>query len=453
MRRYSKYKDSGDEWIEQVPSTWEIKRLHHLSEIENSGIWGEDFPTENSVPVSVPTTAQLSMEGRWSFEEMAIRNISEEEFKKYICKEGDVVIVKSSGSSTNIITGKCGYISKEDAGRFSFGNFLMRVRPTRINPKLVYYFLTSNITRQRIERMVSATTYPNLKVEEYVKSTLFVPPLAEQQSIVAFLDDKTSQIDSLISNSQQKIELLKEKRTALINHAVTKGLNPKAKMKDSGVEWIGEIPVGWDIKPLKYLGSFQNGISKPGDMFGTGFPFLNYGDVYNYEAIPLNPSGLVESSHEEREQYSVRNGDVFFTRTSESKDDIGVCSVCLETIDECVFSGFVIRFRFNKNQQLPEYSKYHFQAHWKKLFIESQMNIVTRASLSQQVLGLVPVLLPSLSEQQEIVEYLNHQTSEIDKEVTLEQKRIELLKEYRQSLISEVVTGKINVSDYAVQPN
>ena len=172
---------------------------------------------------------------------------------------------------------------------------------------------------------------------------------------------------------------------------------------------------------------------------------MNYGDVYKYETTPDKVDGKVESSVEERERYSVIRGDIFFTRTSESKDDIGVSSVCLTTIKDCSFSGFVIRYRFHDEIHLPEFSKYHFQTYWKKVFIESKMNIVTRSSLSQQVLGQLPILIPNIDEQRQIVEYLDKHTKEIDVLVQMEQKKIELLKEYRQSLISEVITGKIKV--------
>jgi type I restriction enzyme S subunit len=277
---------------------------------------------------------------------------------------------------------------------------------------------------------------------------LLIPPTSEQKQIVSFLDDKTEKIDELIEKTKQKIELLKEKRTSLINHCVTKGLNPNVDMKDSGVEWIGKIPSHWDTIPLRFLGNFQNGISKGSEYFGSGFPFMNYGDVYKNEITPTELKGKVQSTEIDRNRYSVLRGDIFFTRTSESKDDIGVSSVCLQTIPESVFSGFLIRFRYFQEKHIPEYSRYHFQTHWKKVFIESKMDIVTRSSLSQQVLGQLPVLIVSIEEQHLIVQYLNEQTEKIDSTIEKETQRIELLKEYRQSLISEVVTGKIDVREW-----
>ena len=210
MKTYEQYKDSRVEWIGEIPVGWDCDRLKYISVVTNSGTWGEDEPFEGAVPLAIPTTAQLTIQGEWIYEDMEIRYVTTTEKDEYLCHEGDTIVVKSSGSSTNIITGKCGYINSDDSTRFGFGNFLLRIRPTGVNPRLCYYFLASNITRQRIERMVSSTTYPNLKVDEYANSVLTVPPLPEQQQIVTYLDQKTSQIDELIDKKTRKIELLKE---------------------------------------------------------------------------------------------------------------------------------------------------------------------------------------------------------------------------------------------------
>ena len=215
-------KDSGVEWIGEIPSHWSVKRLQWISNIENSGVWGEDDPFEGANEVPIPTTAQLSIEGRWDYDGMAVRYLSDEEKDKYLCRVGDIIVVKSSGSATNIITGKCGYIGEGDNRKFGFSNFLLRVRTNeKFHSRFTYFFLQSNLTKQRIERMVSATTYPNLKVDEYVKSELTFPPLNEQEHIVEYLDEQTSIIDSTITTEEKRIELLKEYRQSLISEVVT----------------------------------------------------------------------------------------------------------------------------------------------------------------------------------------------------------------------------------------
>ena len=253
MKVYNSYKESEMDGIEKIPSHWNSNRLKWITEIENSGIWGEDNEFTDSLKIPIPTTGQLSIEGKWFYDKMNLRYLSFDQWEKYKCIEGDIIIVKSSGSSKNIITGKCGYITNEDSEKFCFSNFLLRVRPFKMNPKLVFYFLSSNLTKQRIEKMVSSTTYPNLKVNEYSNSKLLVPPIHEQQQIVNFLDTKTELIDSLTEKTERKIELLKEKRTSLINETITKGLYTNVDMMDIGVEWIGEIPSHRNFVKLKQL--------------------------------------------------------------------------------------------------------------------------------------------------------------------------------------------------------
>ena len=419
MKKYSSYKDSGVEWIGETPSQWTNARLRFLCDITTGG-----KDTVNAVD-----------DGKYPFfvRSKKIKRINSFSF------DGEGILTAGDGDICKIwhhIIGKFDFHQRVYL-LYNFKNVI---------GKFLYYYLTENFIHE-VLKLSAKSTVDSLRLPMFLDFPLAIPPLSEQQKIVEFLDSKTSNIDRLLEQKKNKIEFLKEKRTSLINHVVTKGLNPDVQMKDSGVDWIGEIPEHWEMKPIRYLGIFQNGISKGSEFFGKGYPFMNYGDVYKNEVTPSIIEGKVQSDELDRQRYSVVRGDVFFTRTSESKDDIGIASTCIETIPNCSFSGFVIRFRFNANFHLPEYSRYHFQTHWKKVLIESKMNIVTRASLSQQVLGQVPVLIPATLEQQEIVKYLDKQSKEIDNLIQLEQKKIDLLKEYRQSLISEVVTGKVRVCE------
>jgi type I restriction enzyme S subunit len=214
-------KDSGVEWIGEIPSHWKTERIQSLTSVDNSGIWGEDDPFLGSIEVRIPTTKNLTREGRWIQDEMTLRHVSVEEWEHYKCERGDIVVVKSSGSADNIVSGKCGVIGEGEHERFSFGNFLMRLRPTTVIPKFLYYFLKSDLTRQRIERMVSTTTYPNLKVDEYVKVRMTYPPLPEQEKIVSFLDEKSSLIDQEIGREENSIKYLKEFRQSITHEVVT----------------------------------------------------------------------------------------------------------------------------------------------------------------------------------------------------------------------------------------
>lgn len=432
MKKYQSYKPSGIEWIGEIPEGWNVKKLKEL--FENRNEKNEDLCEDFLSLTKDRGVIPYSEKGN-------VGNKTSEDIGKYKKVYPEDIVV----NPMNIIIGSVG-ISKYNG---VLSNVYIVLKPTKILSGYGSYIFHNKSFQLHLKKICYGIMElrESLNKIEFFVEKLPLPPLSEQHQIVEFLDSKTELINRLISTKERKITLLKEQRTSLINQVVTKGLNPNVKMKDSGVEWIGDISEGWNIVPLKILGGFQNGISKGSEFFGHGLPFMNYGDVYKNEITPNDVEGKVDSSVSERNQYSISRGDIFFTRTSESKDDIGVSSTCLRTIENCVFSGFVIRFRFYGETHLPEYSRYHFQTHWKKVFIESKMNIVTRSSLSQQVLGQVPVLIPPIEEQLQIVEYLDSKTKEIDDLVLMEQKKIDLLKEYRQSLISEVVTGKIKVTN------
>ena len=286
----------------------------------------------------------------------------------------------------------------------------------------------------------------NIGWDDFAGIYLLKPSLKEQKLISQYLDKKTSQIDSLIEKIEKKIELLKEQKTALINEYVTKGVDSNVEMKDSGNELIGEIPKHWKVKKLRYLGFFSNGISKGSEFFQSGEPFLTYSDVYKNYSLP-SPSGVCTSNEKDWETYSVKYGDIFFTRTSETNDDIGISSVCLKTIDKCCFSGFLVRFRPFEQTLDPEYSKYFFRSSIPLTHFSKEMNKVTRASLSQQLLKSTLVLIPPKNEQEEILKNLTLKLENLEKINSLNQTKVERLKEYRQSLISSVVTGKIRITE------
>ena len=271
------------------------------------------------------------------------------------------------------------------------------------------------------------------------------PPLYEQHRIADFLDKKCAEIDTLTADVQKEIETLQEYRRSLISEAVTKGLDPDVEMKDSGVSYIGMIPRGWEVKRLRFLGRCQNGISKGHEFFGDeGDPFVSYSDVYKNETIP-NPTGVITSTKDEQYQYSVKEGDIFFTRTSETIDEIGFSSVCLKTIPRATFAGFLIRVRPITKLISPRFSRYYFRSDVHRKYFVKEMNLVTRASLGQNLLKNLPVLLPPLSEQERITSYLDKKCTEIDSIIEVKQKQLETLAEYRKSLIYEYVTGKKEV--------
>jgi len=448
-KKYPEYKDSCINFINKIPNHWNEIRLKFIGYLYGglSGKSSNDFNqfgnTNNKKFIPFTNIANnLKIDKKNLQEVIVLENEKQNQVEK-----GDLFFLMSSENYDDV--GLASVLLNDIEGTY-LNSFCKGFRITKknISPNFINYQLRSNILRHNLLIGANGFTRINLRIGKVNDLCIILPPLSEQKIIASFLDKKTAQIDKYIEKRKRFIKLLQEKRIALINHAVTKGLNPDVKMKDSGIEWIGEIPEVWEIKKLRYLGTCQNGISKSGESFGYGYPFVSYSDVYKNEIIPIEVNGLVDSTEKEQIIYSVEEGDVFFTRTSETIEEIGIVSVCFITIPKAVFAGFLIRFRQNLKKLFNSYSKYYFMANMHRQYFVKKMNIVTRASLSQELLKNLPVLLPPLEEQKIIAEYLDKKTSQIDTLITKTQKQIDLLTEYRTALISNAVTGKIDVRDY-----
>lgn len=429
MKRYNDYKDSGVEWIGNIPSHWEKSKVGYIGNYINGFAFNP---------------SQWSDEG---YKIIRIQNLtdSSKSFnfyngkidKKYIIKKGDILISWSATLDT--------FIWDDEDAVLNQHIFKVVVDEDKICKS--YYVWLANWFISEMQNEKHGSTMQHLTKNTFDKFVVYLPPMEEQVFLAKYLDKKTSQIETLISKKEELIETLKASRTKLISETVTKGLDKNVPMKDSGVEWIGDIPSHYNVKKLRYLGNLQNGISKGSEEFGFGYPFVSYGDVYKNINISNEVEGLVNSSKEDRRIYSVIEGDVFFTRTSETIEEIGFASTCLKTIQNATFAGFLIRFRPNTNELYKGYSKYYFRSNIHRKFFVKEMNLVTRASLGQNLLKNLPVVIPSYEEQIEISNYLDKQVTIIDNSITKIQEQIEILKRAKQKLITEVVTGKIDVTN------
>ena len=249
----------------------------------------------------------------------------------------------------------------------------------------------------------------------------------------------------MLDDTLSSITGYKKLKQAVITQAVTKGVRGEREMKDSKVDYIGQIPDEWVLCKLRNIGDAQNGISKASEFFGKGTPFVSYSDVYKNYALPFSVSGLVESTPEEQERYSVKEGDIFFTRTSETIEEVGFSCVCEKDIPNATFAGFLIRVRPFSDKLHTPYAKYYFRSSHLRFYLVKEMNLVTRASLGQSLLKSMPVLLPPLEEQKEIADYLDAKCAEIDRLIAKKEQLVKELESYKKSLIYEVVTGKREV--------
>jgi type I restriction enzyme, S subunit len=445
-KKYLKFKDSGVEWLGEVPEHWNVNSIKSLLEERK----------ETNSPLKTKNILSLCMyRGVIPYSEKGNSgNKAKEDLTAYkLAYPGDIVL-----NSMNVVAGSVG-LSKY-FGAVSPVYYMLR--PRKKENKVAYFnnifqsesfqkslFGLGNGIMVKESELTGKLNTIRMRIPMDKLNSVLIPypPIQEQQQIAKFLDNATQKMDTLIQKQENLIKLLKEKRQAVISHAVTQGLNPDVKFKDSGVEWLGDVPEHWRVTPLRYIGRFQNGISKGAEYFGSGFPFINYGDIYKNAILPFNANGLAKSTKEDQNIYSVKKGDVFFTRTSETINDIGMASTCLQTIENATFSGFTIRFRQLKYTLNEQFSKYYFRTGYSQSFFEEQLNLVTRASLGQDILKQLPVLIPPLQEQKEIADYLDDKTKKIDKLIKKATKSIKLLKEKRTALISAAVTGKIDVRE------
>ena len=436
MQKYDSYKDSGVQWLGEIPIHWEICKTSYIFNHIGSGTTpnsGEDgYYSEDGFPFlqtgdlndSVITTTAKKVT------EKAIRNTNLKIYPK-----GSLVIAMYGAT-----IGKLGIL-----GIDTTVNQACCVLPEtkKMNTTYAYYQFMS--AKSDLLFHSKGGGQPNISQDTIRNERIVLPPLSEQQAIAAYLDEQTAKIDTAIAQQQKMIDLLNERKQIIINCAVTKGLNPNVKMKDSGVEWIGEVPEHWEICKLKALGTTINGVSHDSTYFGEGFPFVSYSDVYKNMELPSDVSGLARSSKDEQRIFSVEEGDVFFTRTSETAEEIGFTSTCMKTIPNAVFAGFLIRFRPYRNRIDKHFSKFYFRAEIHRSYFVKEMNLVIRASLSQQLLKGLPVLLPPLNEQKGIARFLEEQCKTLDNSIASYKKQIALLQERKQIIINDVVTGKAKV--------
>ena len=443
-------KNSGVEWIGEIPEDWEVKPLTSLFSFgKGLPITKEDLK-ENGIPVLSYGQIHSKTNTGTNIQNDLLRYVDESYLvsnPQSLVQRGDFIFADTSEDLDGC--GNCAYVNFDSKLFAGYHTVILKSKDCSNNQYLAYLFKTDEWRKQIRAGLVEVKLY-SISRKVLKKASVILPPKSTQQRIASYLDKKCSKIEETIQKQQQVIEKLKAYKQSLITEAVTgkiKIQNGKVcgkyeSYKDSGVEYLGKIPSNWNIKRLRYIGKCQNGISNGGEFFGSGYPFVSYGDVYNNLTLPETVSGLIESTPEEQENYSVMAGDIFFTRTSETIEEVGFTSVCLKTIEKATFAGFVIRVRPFTDELIPDYSKYYFSSDAHRRFFVKEMNLVTRASLSQDLLKRLPVLIPSKEGQKSIADYLDKKCTAIDTAIEQKQKLIEKLTEYKKSLIYECVTGK-----------
>lgn len=439
MEKYQSYKSSGIEWIGEIPQEWKVSKVRYegkiIGRIGYRGYTVEDIVSEEEGVITL-SPSNITKEQKLKLSDSTYitreKYIESPEIQIF---NGDLIIVKTSSLGKVTIIEGCNQ-------EMTLNPQLVVYKQIKQNNKFIYYSCISNFFQYQLMVSKSGGVTPTITQEVINSFVLLVPPLQEQKQIVQFLDEKTELIDNLISIKERKINLLKEQRTSLINQLVTKGLNPNVKMKNTGIEWIGEIPEHWSILKINQFGMVTLGKMLTPDE-KEGYVLKPYLRSQNIQKEKVDVSDVKEMwfSKSELEKLKLLKGDLLLNEGG----DVGRTCIWNEELEECYIQNSVNRLRFIDD--LQEYYLYLSNIYHYVGYYDSIVNRVSIPHLTKEKLESVKFIRPPKKEQQHIVKHLDEKTKEIDELVDLEQKKIDLLKEYRQSLISEVVTGKIKVTN------
>ena len=448
MNRYNSYKDSGVEWIGEIPEHWQNGRVKNL--IDNSKYYQIGDGDHGSIKPEmyqeqgIPYIRVQNLNWDGQMDKKGLVFISDEVHLKNQKSKlilNDILIAK-----TGATVGKLGIIDEkmgESNTTSSVGK--ITINQNKHSAHFFLYFFQCNFFQKLIWlKSEGKSAQPSFNIIDLIDFPVLILPLHEQEQIVAYLDKKTAIVDTLIASKEEKINLLKENRTALINHAITKGLDPNVKLKDSGVEWIGKIPAHWELKRVSNFGTFAKGKGiKKDEVLDFGLPCIRYGEIYTkYERVVYETISFINESSS-LNSISVSKGCVLFAGSGETIVDIGKSIVWMGE-NTIYVGGDIITLKLHQNIN-PLYISYLLMTN----FVQHQKSVAGKGEIIVHIYAKnikeIKTPFPPISEQQKIVEFLDTQTKEIDELILLEQKKIVTLKEYRQALISEVVTGKIKV--------
>nr|WP_315218421.1 restriction endonuclease subunit S [uncultured Flavobacterium sp.] len=438
MKKYDNYKDSGFEWIGKIPSHWNISKAKFEVDIINGFAFkSEDFQ-EKGVPVIrigdlKPPFVDLS-------NAKCIDTTKYKDLKGYAIQKGDLLLAMTGATIGKTATYNDSMISY-------LNQRVGLIKPFKENNReFIKYIFESNFFKEFVFLECSGSAQENIGKSQLGELLMATPSNNEQTAIANYLDHKTTQIDTLISKKQQFITLLQEERITVINQAVTKGLDPKVKMKDSGIEWLGEIPEHWTSYRIDWVTNIVRGNTgfKKDELLENGeYVALQYGKTYKVDIVDDSFNFFVNSEFFKESQV-VSKGDTILISTSETVEDLGhTCYYNNGNIG--LLGGEQILLKPNRKVL---YEKYLYQyARQFGLELKKYAKGLKVFRFNTTDLKQIFIAIPSIEEQIQIADFLDCETIRIVSLINKMENEIELLKEYKTALISEVVTGKVDVRE------
>jgi len=441
IKAYEEYRDSGIEWIGNIPKDWQVKKIkQRIKSLVTGG-------TPNTSETKFWTEDESQGIPWVSIADMTSSDVINKT-NKYITEEG-----RKEKNLTILPKGTLLYSIFASLGKTA----LLNVEATT-NQAILGFVFDDKILDQRFLRyylqdfersiliLSSPNTQENLNTTKIKNLEMPVPKLVEQQKIADFLDDKTKKIEMVMNNKLEQIRLLKKYEQIIINEAVILGLNKGVELKDSGIEWIGNIPKNWKVEKLKYVTDLKfSNVNKKTDVGEKEVLACNYIDVYKNNYITHNIDFMkISASEEEINKFSIKKGDILATKDSEEPEDIAIPSFVLEDFEEVV-CGYHLAMIRPPDKFVPKYLFRLFQSRDFNIRFTIFAKGVTRFGLDMNIFKDAKVPMPPISEQQKIADYLDEKTSKIRKSIDIIEKEVEKLEEYKKILINEAVTGKIKV--------
>ncbi len=438
---YPAYRDSDVEWLGKIPAHWGIGKIGAACTVKARlgwrGLKASEYVHEGYIFLSTPNIKDSEID----FEN--VNYITAERYfesPEIILKVGDVLIAKD-GSTLGITT-----VVRHLPAPTTVNSSIAVIRPYKLlDSVFLYWFLSCNYIQGFIQRMKDGMGVPHLFQADLRKFVALIPSFEEQRTIAAFLDRETARINVLIAKKERLIELLQEKRAALISHAVTKGLDPTVPMKDSGVESLGEIPAHWEVKRLKFIATepLKYGANEPAELEDTNLPrYIRITDID--EGGFLRNDTFRSVPEDIAEPYLLKAGDLLFARSGAT---VGKSFMYRDSWGRACYAGYLIRARINSQLARSEFISYFTTSpiYWN--WLDSVFSQATIQNVNAEKYSNLFVTIPPLEEQQLIATYLDCETAKIDALISRIRDGIEKLKEYSTALISAAVTGKIDVRE------
>jgi len=431
FQKYPVYKDSGVEWLGEIPQNWKIVRMKYLF---------NDYSEKNRKESKLLSVTQDKgvVPRNWVENRMVMPSGNLESFK--FIEKGDFAI------SLRSFEGGLEYCHHD--GIISPAYTVLKQRRDDLRSAYYKYLFKSHSFISELQTsVVGIREGKNISFNELSYSLMPIPKPEEQTAIAGFLDEKCGKIDTAVAQKQKLIELSKERKQIIIQNAVTKGLDPNVKMKDSGVEWIGEIPEHWEVKKLKHIlrSPLKYGANESGIEYDPDLP--RYVRITDFSSDgKLNEEKKLSLSNEVGVQYLLEDGDILFARSGATVGKSYQFKKSMSSEKRYCYAGYLIKASPDFNQITSDFLNYFNLSGSFESWKNSIFNKATIENIGADKYSELKVTVPPLSEQEQITGNLESKIVKLEEVIGFQQQQIDKLKEYKSSLIDATVTGKIKVS-------